>query len=101
MYGRVNENLVQEIIERTCMSSDDVYSDLGCGIGQVPLLIFTVWLHASASQHSYVSSSRPVCKHRPLRGAAVSGMRLFRIAAERLVCSWPPSIECSKRCDVA
>lgn len=39
MYGRVNENLVQEIVERTTMSSRDVFSDLGCGVGQTCLQV--------------------------------------------------------------
>lgn len=39
MYGRVNENLVQELVERTIMSSYDVFSDLGCGLNQTCLQV--------------------------------------------------------------
>lgn len=39
MYGRVNENLVQEVVERTTMSSCDIFSDLGCGVGQTCLQV--------------------------------------------------------------
>ena len=39
MYGRVNENLTQEVVESTTMCEGDVFSDLGCGIGQTCLQV--------------------------------------------------------------
>jgi hypothetical protein len=35
MYGRVNENLTQEMIERSVLTESDIFSDIGSGIGQV------------------------------------------------------------------
>ena len=38
-YGGMNENFIQEMCERSCMGKDDVFVDIGSGIGQIVIQV--------------------------------------------------------------